>query len=854
MFSPKHYTVRKFPLSLFIRYNFSIPVDVANDPQYQVLQSDTMLLRQIRLVAHFDDDYNPYLVYIDATGGQNKPDAVEHLLMHGAKIGKFKFSFGERSASMVRQCIFSMVESHIWPELDKRISMELSFADNSGRDTVLSKWYAYRGLMMSSCHCIPLSEWFPKIIVVPDYMSVIPNQNIKCLCDKEMKFTDKKTGMKRKWIQKDIKEDTIDYNINTFDGCGVAHPALMRQIEKCLNTNEHIGSMIFRMPYFKGVFNEMNYVEFYKERGIKSIKDIWGVEHSVEEDAEPMFIAGLSMFKGFKYFKKDGTVSDWDRYKELLLKYNHAMGVAKWNYQYENEPLKTRSNYQILVTLDLPYEKFKHLADESVDWYQKITSPTDEGALYTQCFLGLMADDVNPLTHYAAALARNPQMAHDPCVKGYVHSLLDKYRNDFKCGKLFLDATYKFLAPDLIAFMEAAAGLPVVGCLKGDEFYSFDRNGPMLRECVIDRNPHLASAEHVVLNGVDNELTQKYCSHLDNVAMINVFSITPQRLNGADFDGDLVLVIRNDIMISGIDRNARPVCDTQDKITALAQRDNLKNKLTCILRGLKSQIGEYANYGCSFHNKVPTTEKTKKEYEKYIDILSICMGKEIDFSKTGVKFSVPRIIASYGRPLPYFMKYAGDYYARQHNLSKAHSNMNLLCMDLERWERGVRWHKDTAPFNWNIMYDAEIGYDQAIFDEIEAIFLDFCKCRKENLEFEKKCRNWKVYHKDIQDRITREEAKTYETNWQSIYNIYRNKCKMICLDVRELANILVVLCYGKYPNKFKKFLWHMAGAGVVENIKPVPVQLPVHNPDGEYEYLGQRYSLAEPKIYEARVK
>ena len=103
-------------------------------------------------------------------------------------------------------------------------------------------------------------------------------------------------------------------------------------------------------------------------------------------------------------------------------------------------------------------------------------------------------------------------------------------------------------------------------------------------------------------------------------------------------------------------------------------------------------------------------------------------------------------------------------------------------------------------------------------------------------------------------RFTKEEAKTYETNWQAIYNVYRNKCKLVCPDVRELANILVVLCYEKYPNKFKKFLWHMAGAGVVENIKPVPVQLPVHDPNGEYEYLGQRYSLAEPKIYEARVK
>lgn len=852
MFSPKHYTVRKYPLSLFIKYNFNIPEEVANDIQYQVLQSDTMLLRQIRLVSHDDSDYNPFLIYIDATGAQNKPDVVKHLMQHGAKIGKRKFSFGERSASMVRQCIFSMVESHIWPELNRRISMEVSFSENP---VVLSKWMAYRGLMMSSCHCIPLNEWFPKIIVVPDHMLTIPDQKIKCLCDKKMEFVDKKTGKKREWVQKDIKEDTINYEINAFDGCGIAHPSLMRQIEKKLNTSEHISSMIFRMPYFKGVFNEMDYVSFYEERGVTEITDIWGVKHSVARDAEPMFIAGESMFKGVKYFKRDGTIADWERYKQLLLKYNHAMGVAKWNYQFENEPLETRSNYQILVTLDLPYDGFKHLADKSVDWYQKITSNTEDGIFHTNCFLGLMADDVNPLTHYAAALARNPEMIHESSVKAYIHSLLDKYRNDFKCGKLFLDATYKFLAPDLIAFMEGAAGLPIVGCLESDEFYTFDRRGAASGWRVVDRNPHLASAEHAVLKGVNNELTQKYCSHLENVAMINVKSITPQRLNGADFDGDLVLVIDSDIMLKGIDRNARIVCDTQDKITALAQLDNLQNRLDCVLRGLKSQIGEYANYGCAFHNKVATTEKTKKEYENYIDILSICMGKEIDFSKTGVKFSVPRNIASYGRPLPRFMKYAGPYYARQHNLSNAHSNMNLLCMDLERWERGVRWHKEPAgSFDWHIMYDSEIGYDQDVFDEIEAVFLDFNKYRKNQLELEKKAKNWKIYRKELEGIMTKEEAKTYETNWQAIYNVYRNKCKLICPDVRELANILVVLCYEKYPNKFKKFLWHMAGAGVVENIKPIPVQLPVHDPNGKYEYLGQRYSLAEPRIYEARVK
>lgn len=114
-----------------------------------------MLLRQIRIVSNNYDDYNPFIVFIDATGAQSKPKVVHHLIEHGAKIGKYHFSFGDRSASMIRQFIFSMVESHIWPEVDKRISMDLSFKD---APTVLSKYYAYRGLVLSSCHCIALRE------------------------------------------------------------------------------------------------------------------------------------------------------------------------------------------------------------------------------------------------------------------------------------------------------------------------------------------------------------------------------------------------------------------------------------------------------------------------------------------------------------------------------------------------------------------------------------------------------------------------------------------------------------------------------------------------------------------------
>lgn len=162
----------------------------------------------------------------------------------------------------------------------------------------------------------------------------------------------------------------------------------------------------------------------------------------------------------------------------------------------------------------------------------------------------------------------------------------------------------------------------------------------------------------------------------------------------------------------------------------------------------------------------------------------------------------------------------------------------------------MRRNRTSRDFNWSIMYDPDIGYDPAVFSEIEKIYIDFDKYCRDQLLFEKQCKNWDIYHSEIEDVITKQEAKNYETDWQSIYNIYRNRCLMICPDVRELANICVLLCYKFHPSKTKKFLWNIAGAGIVENIKKVPIALPCKDANGKYEYLGQRYSIANPEIIE----
>ena len=56
--------------------------------------------------------------------------------------------------------------------------------------------------------------------------------------------------------------------------------------------------------------------------------------------------------------------------------------------------------------------------------------------------------------------------------------------------------------------------------------------------------------------------------------------------------GDLVLVIDNELMMKGVDRNAPVVLDMEDKITALAEEDNMDKRVALILRTINSLIGE----------------------------------------------------------------------------------------------------------------------------------------------------------------------------------------------------------------------------------------------------------------------
>lgn len=449
---------------------------------------------------------------------------MTEVILNGFYLNGVHFVLCERSASMTRNSILSFIDADIAAPVQEAITMGAS-----SKPTVISKLMAYRGLCLSSCHC--LDGYRPKIIVVPDYECVLPQQHIKYIYNETLTFTNN-DGDEVPWTQKNVADGYKDIKVTPFDGCGVHHPAITDEVQFRLGASDSPTTILWRAPYIKGLTCEVDYPSFYAEKGVTAIKDIWGVSHDVTPDAEPMIILSKSMYKGFKYFQFTKGASDWDYYWSQFERYGHCLGVAKWNFSADTEPVYTRCNYQVLQTLNLPYEEFVELATDSIEWAQKII---DGDPFYSMCFLGLTADKCNPLNDYTEAVMKNPAMLKQYEVRGYLINLLKKYLDEMCCGKIWIKSCFKFLIPDLIAFMEAAAGLEPVGCLGNNQFYCVTRDGAMSGDKLITRNPHICDSENVVLRAVNNGLTEKYFSHLVNTCIINSKSIIPQRLNGADY-------------------------------------------------------------------------------------------------------------------------------------------------------------------------------------------------------------------------------------------------------------------------------------------------------------------------------
>lgn len=322
--------------------------------------------------------------------------------------------------------------------------------------------------------------------------------------------------------------------------------------------------------------------------------------------------------------------------------------------------------------------------------------------------------------------------------------------------------------------------------------------------------------------------------------------------------GDLVLLIDEPMMLQGVDKNCPIVINVDEKKTALEEDYTKEHIADMVDRTLVSLIGECSNAATCYHNKRATTKETREKYESYVDILSIVNSFAIDTAKTGYIMQIPYHIAKYSKPYPYFMRYISDYYERlyqsmeknesAYRFNKSYSNMNRLAIMIDKFHnKEIKWKRNKlygsgGDFDYTVMIDDSVDVDEETLRRLVAVYKEFNEQVKYLSAFENKLHEWDKYKEELK-AWDKESALNYKVNWQSVYDKFKNQCEEICPDKKKLANACVTICYEQHKSGSKKFLWAVASSGLLENIKQVEFNLPHLDKDGEYEYLGKRYSM-----------
>lgn len=343
----------------------------------------------------------------------------------------------------------------------------------------------------------------------------------------------------------------------------------------------------------------------------------------------------------------------------------------------KTEPQNTTElNYQFLNTLALTDDEFRPL-DLPLGWAKSPnTDPrhwltkTTEAAYYDYVgelgnrqkhFTDILDDEDIGVTdkrrQRAEIVEQNPLFMEEAI---YAKELSDKaksVRQRYAVGQLLVAGDNRYLSDDLMRLLayivkctegESKAYKKLdAECLSGNTIYAPQPAYAKQEYYTLLRSPHIARNEEALVCPLSKvgKLRKKYLSHLRYVVMVDSRSLIPDRLGGADYDGDMVKTIADPIVNGCVSRSyadnqALPVLKIPSAEPLISDADDWRARMESVKSTFSNRVGQISNAALrrgivAYDENIDNTERQTACQD--VEILAILTGLEIDSAKSGVK-------------------------------------------------------------------------------------------------------------------------------------------------------------------------------------------------------------------------
>lgn len=599
------------------------------------------------------------------------------LRLSGQSDSKVFYPF-DKSGNMSRNGMITFISGDLFDKVDERVRLGIDFSDV---DVVPSKYYAYRGLMLSNGKRISgLDPDEEKVIVIDDDINKITADVVTLKADDNGDLRVNSEGL-LSLTDEDGSVTVIkdkETEMNSFDGEGIISPAYAQKICSELFGGAGTGSFQIRMPFVKGVVHKVDFSGFVTEQlgdggpGSLMITDMFGIERDL---TKADMILTASMFKGAKWIlaeaEKAGGRDPMKLYFERYKRYGHALYITNTSRGFSGVD-EVKMNYQFLNTLAIEEDELDEIMENHYREAKAVLEDPEKGrrALLRRQDTSWRDesegdDEGLRLPAWKYALACNAAFVYDPFIRERLTGMSESMVSDGRTGSINVAGAQGFLSRDLLSFM-----IHVIRQMKGadadraieslerqlmekDRFYLPGYRCSGRDEdsyCGILRSPHLSRNEQCAMRPFcpdSGSIYERYFGDLTGAIMVPYDSIVPAALSGADFDGDIVKVITDDTVNKAILRGAYeadggtcrrkyPVADIPSPpgITAKAgERISFDQ-----LRGtFSNKVGYISNAALMIAKHEYREPGKAAEYENWSALCTIAAGLELDSVKTGVR-------------------------------------------------------------------------------------------------------------------------------------------------------------------------------------------------------------------------
>ena len=815
-------------------------------------------------------------LYIDLDALQFKPDYMCLIIdkpkdyfraCRGFSINGIRYKRLLGTNGGIKNSTIVFVSERLADELRRRVDN----GRNMNMPLVTAKLEAYKALTCSAS--IPVS--FPKgVLVVNDVNTEFKSDIIY--------LTDEDDGEP---VMEERHGETVE--MNASDGYGLMLPSLAERWSEELGLDYTVGGVNTRFSFEKGMIFTFDFVDFAERvAGKYIVKDAWGNDVDVRNVE---IILTTSMVKLWDSYES------CDAYVKTSLENGYTFGIAK---TCPKELESERSlNYQFIQSYPLTDEDIDELIGPTMEEFRDILNGDWRKTVLFLKGSGLNERNIWMIENdYIKALMIDQRMMNDPFVKSSVYQMIRNRIDEAKVGVVKVHGNYSIVSGDPYLLCESIFGLTPRGLLKTGEIYNRYWADEDAQRLACFRAPMTCHNNIRLMIPVRREDALYWYRYMNACTVLNGWDTTTAALNGCDFDGDLVFLTDNRILVEKLNPLPALMCVQRKAEKRISGEDDF---IRSNIASFGNDIGQTTNWITSMYEVRSRYPEDSREYS----MLSyrICCGQliqqnVIDSCKGIIAKPMPRewhdrhaanaIEDPETRRLyrsisadrkPYFMRYIYPDLASRYNTYIKNTNRQCLRefgLTVDELKRKEEFTEREAEFLKFYEISMPVGNGDCVMNKICRKFeeaFDAAVCRNQDAEpFDYRIMKSGAHYSERQSALIRElytrynkKLKEYKASAlyerfdeeiasasiSQINEEFSEECCKICSNEDSLCDIILDICYTR--NSTKRFAWSMCGDVIIRNLLRANgnrITYPTLCDGGDIRFCGQTYALETKEI------